>query len=191
MRLRCGAFLPELIRTANADGLYQLLMCHFLGLPLLTYRGLVQHTASLNQLRWSDGEWTVAQLKSTWLVSSRTWPDPCADVMMMRASLSLASFLRRRTTSSPRLRAVRHRERSRRADSRRRFPWRFRRWSRLRNLSSAWFSMEPSPYASTLHLGVQSWSSAAASRKSRVVIWPTSWLHSCTVTLPQRTWRSG
>jgi hypothetical protein len=126
MRLRCGAFLPELTRTANADGLYQLLMCHFLGLPLLTYRGLVQHTASLNQLRWSDGEWTVAQLKSTWLVSSRTWPDPCADVMMMRASLSLASFLRRRTTSSPRFRAVRHRERSRRADSRRRFPWRFR-----------------------------------------------------------------
>jgi DMSO/TMAO reductase YedYZ molybdopterin-dependent catalytic subunit len=50
---------------------------------------------------------------------------------------------------------------------------------------------EVKPCASTLHLGVQSWSSAAASRKSRVVIWPTSWLHSCTVTLPQRTWRSG
>ena len=45
------------------------LMCHFLGLPLLTYRGLVQHTASLNELRWSDGEWTVAQLNRTWHLS--------------------------------------------------------------------------------------------------------------------------
>jgi probable phosphoglycerate mutase len=54
------------VAIVTHDAIIQLLMCHFLGLPLLTYRGLVQHTASLNELRWSDGEWTVAQLNSTW-----------------------------------------------------------------------------------------------------------------------------
>jgi ribonuclease H / adenosylcobalamin/alpha-ribazole phosphatase len=56
----------QCIAIVTHDAIIQLLICRFLGLPLIAYRGLAQHTASLNELRLSDGRWTVAQLNSAW-----------------------------------------------------------------------------------------------------------------------------
>lgn len=48
------------------DAVLQLLLRHILGLPLRSYRGIGQHTATLNELRRSEQGWAIRLLNSTW-----------------------------------------------------------------------------------------------------------------------------
>ncbi|MBX3023776.1 histidine phosphatase family protein [bacterium] len=69
------AFAGLVERTASAagciaivshDAILQLLFCRMLGIPLRSYRGIVQHTATLNELGRDGDTWAVRLLNSTW-----------------------------------------------------------------------------------------------------------------------------
>jgi broad specificity phosphatase PhoE len=54
------------IAIVTHDAVLQLVVCHVLRLELRNYRAIAQHTAVLNDLKWSDGAWHVHLLNSAW-----------------------------------------------------------------------------------------------------------------------------
>jgi broad specificity phosphatase PhoE len=48
------------------DAILQLLLCSILGIELRSYRGIAQHTATLNEAEWTPAGWTVRLLNSAW-----------------------------------------------------------------------------------------------------------------------------
>jgi broad specificity phosphatase PhoE len=54
------------IAIVSHDAILQLLLCRILGIALRSYRGIVQHTATLNELTLERDVWTVELLNSTW-----------------------------------------------------------------------------------------------------------------------------
>ncbi len=48
------------------DAVIQLLLCRILGLALSSYQGLVQQTATLNEITRQRGQWRVTLLNSSW-----------------------------------------------------------------------------------------------------------------------------
>lgn len=54
------------LAIVSHDAILQLLLCGILGVPLRSYRGIAQHTATLNELRFEGERWTVELLNSTW-----------------------------------------------------------------------------------------------------------------------------
>ena len=56
----------EVIAIVSHDAILQLALAAMLDLPLDSYRGLCQSTATLNQVTRSDGVWSVTLLNSSW-----------------------------------------------------------------------------------------------------------------------------
>jgi probable phosphoglycerate mutase len=56
----------EVVVVVSHDAVLQLILAAILDLPLESYRGLVQSTATLNEVHRSDGRWRVVQLNSQW-----------------------------------------------------------------------------------------------------------------------------
>jgi probable phosphoglycerate mutase len=56
----------EVVAVVTHDAVLQLILAAILDLPLASYRGLAQSTATLNEVRRSDGRWRVVQLNSHW-----------------------------------------------------------------------------------------------------------------------------
>lgn len=54
------------IAIVTHDAILQLLLCRILGIDLRSYRGLVQHTATLNELSRTGEIWNVHLVNSTW-----------------------------------------------------------------------------------------------------------------------------
>jgi broad specificity phosphatase PhoE len=54
------------IAIVTHDVILQLMLCSILGLGLRTYRGIAQHTATLNELERTADGWRVRLLDSTW-----------------------------------------------------------------------------------------------------------------------------
>jgi broad specificity phosphatase PhoE len=54
------------IAIVTHDAIMQLILCHVLGVDLRSYRGIVQHTATLNEVQRSASGWKVHLLNSTW-----------------------------------------------------------------------------------------------------------------------------
>lgn len=52
--------------VVSHDAILQLVVRHVLGLPLGTYRGIAQHTGTLNELRRTERGWTLRLLNSGW-----------------------------------------------------------------------------------------------------------------------------
>jgi len=54
------------IAIVTHDAILQLLLCNLLGIDLRSYRGIVQHTATLNEVQRIAGGWRVHLVNSTW-----------------------------------------------------------------------------------------------------------------------------
>lgn len=61
-----GAAGEGCIAIVTHDAILQLLLCDLLSIHLQSYRGLVQHTATLNEVAGSRDGWRVRLLNSTW-----------------------------------------------------------------------------------------------------------------------------
>lgn len=54
------------IAIVTHDAILQVLLAHILSIDLHSYRGIVQHTAALNEIEPTAGGWRVRLLNSTW-----------------------------------------------------------------------------------------------------------------------------
>jgi broad specificity phosphatase PhoE len=54
------------IAIVTHDAILQLVLCKLLGINLCSYRGIVQHTATLNEVHRTTGGWWVYLVNSTW-----------------------------------------------------------------------------------------------------------------------------
>lgn len=54
------------VAIVTHDAILQLLLCRILGIDLPSYRGIVQHTAALNELHRRGETWRVHLVNSTW-----------------------------------------------------------------------------------------------------------------------------
>ncbi|MHB8718423.1 MAG: histidine phosphatase family protein [Candidatus Dormibacteria bacterium] len=61
----------ESVAVVTHDAVIQIVLCTLLGLPLPTYRGLIQSTAALNLLRWDGAAWSVQLVNSAWHLDTR------------------------------------------------------------------------------------------------------------------------
>lgn len=62
----CTRLTSQCLVLVTHDALIQLILCRVLGIPLPSYRGLVQQTATLNEVRRLRGAWRVTLLNSSW-----------------------------------------------------------------------------------------------------------------------------
>lgn len=62
---RCRA-RDTCVGIVTHDAILQLLLCRVLGVDIRSYRGLVQHTATLNEISYSADRWQVHLINSTW-----------------------------------------------------------------------------------------------------------------------------
>jgi broad specificity phosphatase PhoE len=62
------------IAIVTHDAILQLLLCAVLGIDLRSYRGIVQHTATLNEMCGTVDRWKVRLLNSAWHVESPMFP---------------------------------------------------------------------------------------------------------------------
>jgi broad specificity phosphatase PhoE len=60
------------VAVVSHDAIIQLLLCAILSIDLQSYRGIVQHTAALNELQRSGDAWRVRLLNSTWHLDGTT-----------------------------------------------------------------------------------------------------------------------
>jgi broad specificity phosphatase PhoE len=54
------------VAIVTHDAILQLLLCRVLGIAMQAYRGIAQHTATLNEVRFHGDGWKVYLLNSTW-----------------------------------------------------------------------------------------------------------------------------
>ena len=54
------------VAIVTHDAILQLLLCNLLGIDLCSYRGIVQHTATLNEVQRIAGGWRIHLVNSTW-----------------------------------------------------------------------------------------------------------------------------
>jgi len=83
---RACDFLASLARSSEKcvvvvthDAILQLVLCHVLQIPLSNYQRLVQHTATLNEIRRQRGPWRVTLLDSSWHLELNETGSPTTD----------------------------------------------------------------------------------------------------------------
>jgi broad specificity phosphatase PhoE len=72
----------EVVAVVSHDAVLQLTLAAILQLPLGSYRGLCQSTATLNEVRRTGGAWSVVLLNSTWHLASLDAPAQRHDTPM-------------------------------------------------------------------------------------------------------------